>query len=433
MMTEGDSIEEIITPIILKLIEPKQIITESLEFKEGHLYIGGESVGIDRYRRVTIYGYGKASYHMYNAVKELLSGWIDEAYIIVDKRMDISRETSENILRGRHPLPDEETVESSKKLLESAKAIEDGDLAINLISGGGSSLFEVPYHGLTLDDILPIWEGLMKRGCNINRLNTVRRHLSLVKGGRFAGSIYPGNTISLIISDVVGDPIHDIASGPTAPDPTTYREAYKVIREFEIGEYSKAVKFILEGVKGRHPDTLKPGDKIFNKVKNFIVGSLNILALKLKNHLEKLGFKANIVKVDLQGYIDDITEYITGYIKGFGRSGEVYIFGGEAYTRVLGDGVGGPNHELTLKLYHRIRRIGLKAQILCMDTDGVDGNSPGAGGYIDTYSIDIDEETLDNHLRRSDSYTLLKSMGLSLETGPTGSNLNSIWIVYLLS
>ncbi len=264
-------------------------------------------------------------------------------------------------------------------------------------------------------------------------MNIVRRHLSRVKGGRFASITYPGEILSLIISDVVGDPLHDIASGPTAPDPTTYMDAYNVIKEFGLDTETEAVKFILDGLVGRYPETLKPGDKIFDNTTNLVIGSLNNLATRLEKYLKDLGLKPEIVRMDLQGSVDEITRYISTYIEINASPGVIYVFGGEAYSKILGDGIGGPNHELTLKLYRLLKAAGFKAQILCIDTDGIDGNSPSAGGVIDTYSIDINGETLDRHLNRSDSYTLLKSLGLSIETGPTGSNLNSIWMVYILS
>jgi len=430
MATKGNILENLI-PQILETIKPENFIKESLRVREGRLTVLNETVDIQRFKRIVVYGYGKASYNMFKAVTDVLYGWIDEYYIIIDKRIDIPGETSENILYGVHPLPDEETVESSKKLLESAESLGEDELAINLISGGGSSIFEVPYHSLSLDDIIPIWETLMSKGCDINRLNTVRRHMSLVKGGRFAASVYPGYTLSLILSDVVGDPIHDIASGPTAPDPTTYSDAYHVIREFALRDDFKAVKFLLDGVKGRYPETLKPGDKVFRRTKNIIIGGLNHLAIKLGRNLERLGYKMEIAKVDIQGNVDDVARYIATYLEMAGKPDTIYIFGGEAYSRVFGEGIGGPNHELTLKLYNIIRKLGLKAEILCMDTDGVDGNSPSAGGYLNTYSIEINEKTIENYLVKSDSYTLLKSIGYALETGPTGSNLNSIWIIHL--
>ena len=432
-MWDREGILRDVIPIILKLIEPDSIIKDAVAIRGNKLYVYNYVFDLSRYRRIIVYGYGKASYHMFNTLRNVMKGLIDEAYVIVDKRMDIPRENSEAILLGSHPLPDEQTIESSQKLLESAETLGKGDLAINLISGGGSSLFEVPYQPLSLEDILPIWRELIRRGCNINKLNIVRRHLSRVKGGRFASITYPGEILSLIISDVVGDPLHDIASGPTAPDPTTYMDAYNVIKEFGLDTETEAVKFILDGLVGRYPETLKPGDKIFDNTTNLVIGSLNNLATRLEKYLKDLGLKPEIVRMDLQGSVDEITRYISTYIEINANPGVIYVFGGEAYSKVLGDGIGGPNHELTLKLYRLLKAAGFKAQILCIDTDGIDGNSPSAGGVIDTYSIDINGETLDRHLNRSDSYTLLKSLGLSIETGPTGSNLNSIWMVYILS
>ncbi len=432
MWDRGSIVRDILT-IVLGLIKPDSIIRDAVSIRGNIFYVYNHLFDLSRYRRIVVYGYGKASYNMFNTLKSIMKSSIDEAYIIVDKRMDIPRENSETILLGSHPLPDEQTIESSQKLVESAETLEKGDLAINLISGGGSSLFEVPHQPLSLEDILPIWRELIIRGCNINKLNIVRRHLSKVKGGRFASIIYPGETLSLIISDVVGDPLHDIASGPTAPDPTTYMDAYNVIKKFGLDVETKAVKFILDGLSGRYPETLKPGDKIFDNTTNLIIGGLNNLATRLERHLKDLGFKPEIVRMDLQGSLDDISRYIYTYLEINASPGVIYVFGGEAYSKVLGEGIGGPNHELTLKLYRLLKAAGFKAQIMCMDTDGLDGNSPSAGGFIDTISVDIDGETLDKYLSRSDSYTLLKDLGLSIDTGPTGSNLNSIWIVYILS
>ncbi len=426
-----DFLDELISYIITSS-NPAGIIEENVSLSDSNLTVNKVVFDLSRFKKICLVAYGKASVYMTNAITKILRGYLDDVYAIVDKRIRYDNvEGGFKILNGSHPLPDEDTLNSSKILLERALPLEDGDLMINLISGGGSSLFEIPMEPLTLNDIKEFWRILMSKGSNIHELNTVRRHTSEVKGGRFAAYIYPANTLSLIISDVVGDPIHDVASGPTAPDPTTYWDAYQIIKKYGIECCSNIVSHIKMGIKGKIEETPKPGSKIFQKVDNQLIGNLSYLSRKLSQYLRRNGFNVETVKTDLSGDIRNVAKYIFKYISTVQMAGKTYIFGGEAYTKVVGEGYGGPNQELALELYRLFRPMKVGVEIISFDTDGIDGNSKGAGAYIDTLRHEIKENEIDRYLMDNDSYTLLKKYGLAIETGPTGTNLNSIWIINL--
>ncbi|MEM4140691.1 MAG: glycerate-2-kinase family protein, partial [Nitrososphaeria archaeon] len=236
----------------------------------------------EHFRKVIVIGFGKASYRMALACEKVLDERISDGAIIVPKgSIKFSELKKIRLLEGTHPVPTEININSAKTLLEISKGLTSEDLVICLISGGGSALFTYPAEGITLEDKQEMTRLLLAAGSTIQEINCIRKHISGVKGGQLARHVYPANLISLILSDVVGDDLSSIASGPTSPDPYTFKDVYALFEKYRLIDRvpKNILKRVMEGLDGKVQDTPKPGDKIFEKVKNIIVAN-NIGTLK---------------------------------------------------------------------------------------------------------------------------------------------------------
>ena len=427
-----DLIVDNLTEILKRILEysdPEYIIEERVRFDKGKLYVNDVEHVLDGFDRITLLGFGKASVGMANKILDIFGDRVDEGYVITYKGSRGVEKGGVKTFYGDHPIPDEDTIEYSRYVFDKLLRLGKRDLLITLISGGGSSLFEVPYMHLRLQDIAVVWRNLLDMGANISELNTVRRHLSSVKGGRLAEALYPKNIISLIISDVPGDMLHDIASGPTAPDPTYYYDAYRIVRGYGFPIRMRAVRLLRDGIYGKYRETPKEGNPAFENTYNHIIANTPWILGKIGKYLDSQGLKTMIVDGQVMMRVEEAAKHIVERISNVGESNTIFLFGGEVYSRVVGRGIGGPNQELLLHLYRLFRERGLNCEIVTMATDGVDGNSPSAGGYIDMEEYDIPEKEIEEYLSNSDSYSLLKKYGLAIETGPTGTNIGDIWII----
>ena len=382
---------------------------------------------------VHVIGFGKASHLMAHALHDLLGDRICGGLVI--SPLKLYNVGSIKVFLGDHPLPGDNTLYSTQALLDYLRRnIGENDLVFILISGGGSALFEKPVEPLSINDIRFITYELMRRGADIYELNIVRKHLSSVKGGRLLKHIKAKHIVSLIVSDVIGDRLDVIASGPTAPDPSTFHDVYRVLRKYglwdRLPEHVK--RFVVNGLKGLVPDTLKPGDRVFEKVYNVIVAnnymSLKAMALKAR----KLGYNPFILTPFLHGEAREAGRVLASIAWSIGKYGvpvqkpAALIAGGETTVYVRGRGVGGRNQELCLSLFIDLMHVDdVKAVFGCMGSDGVDGNSPAAGALIDNYILpsrlgDLDPNA---YLEDNDSYSFFNKLGRAIVTGYTGTNV----------
>jgi glycerate-2-kinase len=224
--------------------------------------------------RIVVVGFGKASYPMASAIEDTLGELIDTG-IIITKYGHLGKRNLTKIraFEAAHPVPDENGQKAAGELLQLLEAASEDTLVVCLISGGGSALLASPAEGISLAEKQEVTSALLRAGADINELNAVRKHISSVKGGRLAHAAYPAGVVSLIISDVIGDPLDVIASGPTAPDASTWRDAMDVIEKYDITSPENVIEFIRKGVEGHIPDSPKPGDLVFEKVENLVIGS----------------------------------------------------------------------------------------------------------------------------------------------------------------
>jgi glycerate-2-kinase len=334
-----------------------------------------------------------------------------------------------------HPVPDENGVTATRAIVELIRGADERTLILCLISGGGSALLVAPREGITLGDKQGLTDLLLKSGATINELNAVRKHLSMVKGGRLAQIAHPASIISLIVSDVIGDSLDVIASGPTAPDMSTFSEARAVLEKYRLTHrVPNAILSMLEqGSRGEITETPKQGDDIFENVQNIIVASNSTALAAAKAKAEELGFHTSIFSSTLQGEAREVARSLAHHILAANLTRPACVLsGGETTVTVRGTGVGGRNTELALAFALEIDGVD-GVTLLAAGTDGTDGPTDAAGAVVDgrtisrARSMQLDAPA---YLNNNDSYAFFRKTNDLLVTGPTGTNVMDIQIIF---
>jgi glycerate 2-kinase len=393
----------------------------------------------DLCRKVFVVGFGKASCPMAAAVAEASPLIIDEGIVITKYGHCTGYEFKKiSVHEAGHPLPDESGVRATNEIVGLLEKADADTLVMCLISGGGSALLVSPCEGISLADKQAITDLLLRSGATIHELNTVRKHLSMVKGGRLAELAYPATVISLIISDVMGDNLDVIASGPTSPDSTTYAEALSIVKRHGLlgRAPAAALEVLAKGAEGLLQETPKRGDRIFEKVRNVIIGNNGSALRAAREKAASVGFQAEIVSDAIAGEARDVGSDLARKairIKSAKGSSQpvCLISGGETTVTVAGKGRGGRNMELALSFAAEIEGIaGIK--LLSAGTDGMDGPTDAAGAIVDGNTVERGRERgadVREYLANNDSYAFLKEAGGLLITGPTGTNVMDIQIL----
>jgi len=409
----------------------------SSRFSERSIFQMTTSIELDGFRRIFVVGAGKASGMMAKAVEDRLGESISEGWVNVPAKTERMISLSKIRLNpAGHPIPDEGSVRGAKEILRIASTAGKDDLVIVLISGGGSALMEYPMEGISLEDLREMNRLLVLSGADIKEINTVRKHVSMIKGGRLAEAAYPATVVSLIISDVIGDPLDTIASGPTAPDETTFQDAWDVLKNYSLVEKmpSSIVKVIRDGMDGRIPETPKPGDPIFDDVTNIIVAN-NMKAIQAaEGFLRSLGYNTLLLGSRIQGEARHVGKMMAGLAASIKNEGipisppAAILMGGETTVTVTGSGIGGRNQELVLGAVRHVAGLDGVA-IASIGTDGVDGLSDAAGAICDGHTLERAlKEGLkpEEYLRNNDSYTFFSWLGDTIMTGPTLTNVMDV-------
>ncbi len=392
------------------------------------------------FSRLLVIGFGKAAVPMARAMEETVGAIIDDGAIITRYGHGADHGLKKiRVHEAGHPLPDENGLKGTMDIIRLAEAANERTLVVALISGGGSALFVSPFEGITLAEKQETTGLLLRAGADIREMNMVRKHISRVKGGRLAELLYPATTVSLILSDVIGDHLDVIASGPTSPDSTTYGNALSVIRKYGLVERvpQAVLKILADGAKGVHPETPKEGSQIFRNVENHIVGN-NWLALEAaKSAAESHGISAEIHSWEISGEAREAGrrlahEALTRKVHRGDRFPLCLVSGGETTVTVTGDGKGGRNMELALSFAMEIDGTpGIT--LLSAGTDGADGPTDAAGAIVDGMTaISARKKGLNpgDYLRENDSYNFFRKAGGLLVTGPTGTNVMDLHIVF---
>lgn len=426
----------------LAAVDPAAAVRRSMRRQGKTLIVHNQVYDLTTIDRLLVIGAGKAGAPMAQAVESMLGDRISGGCVVVKYGHTLESESETATLRiieAGHPLPDQAGLEAGAEVLRWAEGAGSGDLVICLLSGGGSALLEALPPGLTLADLQATTDLLLASGATIREINTLRKRLSLVKGGQLARAIAPAACVTLVVSDVVGSPLDAIASGPTAPDSTTWADACAVVEQRRLTKrLPEAVRQRLgAGRDGVLPETPKAGDPIFSRAQTVIVADNAIAAEAARAEAERQGFNALVLTTFLEGEAREAARFAFA----LAREVQTYhrptappaclVLSGET-TVTLNDcahpGRGGRNQELALAA-----ALALSGNeditIVSLGTDGTDGPTDAAGGIADggtvARGLALGLDAAD-HLRRHDAYPFLDAAGSLLRTGPTRTNVNDL-------
>ncbi len=429
----------------LKAVDPHKAVKRALRAK-GNLMVvkdegeGEQEIDLARYKRIFVVGGGKATAPMAQAVEEILGERITAGFINVKYGFGLTLKFTE-VWEAGHPLPDQNGLEGAKRIVEILRQAGEDDLILSLISGGGSALLPLPAEEITLEEKQQVTEMLLECGASIDEINAVRKHISLSKGGQMARAAYPATTINLMLSDVVGDRMDVIASGPFVPDTSTFMDAQEVFKKYGLEHLPpKVSSYIRDGIEGKVPETPKEGDPVFKNVSNIIVGSNIIALMAAQRRAMELGYHTLILSSMIEGETRDVARVHAAIAKEILRTGNplkppvCIISGGETTVTIRGKGKGGRNQEFCLAAAMDISGLPPRVVILSGGTDGNDGPTDAAGGIVDPKTISKAEENGLNALKvlqNNDAYNFLKATGDLLITGPTKTNVMDVHIVII--
>lgn len=420
--------------------DAEAIFRAALEAVDPYRCVRSFLEGMDLRSRTFVVGMGKASVQMAKAAEDILGDRIEEG-LVVTKYGHGGKLRRIEVLEAGHPVPDQAGTRAAEEILKVALRAGEGDILLCLISGGGSALTPLPSEGITLEEKRRTTELLLRCGARIEELNAVRKHLSRIKGGRLAEAANPARVVSLVLSDVVGDPLEVIASGPTVPDPTTFEDCISIARKYGIWEeLPSSVRLRFEmGAKGDLPETPKPGDPAFSSCENTIVGNNRTALEAARREAEGRGYKALLLTSFLQGEAREVGRALASVVKEVRKSGEpveppaCLLSGGETTVTVRGKGKGGRNQELALAMVGEL--AGLEGVlVLSAGTDGTDGPTDAAGAFVDGETSKRARKLglePDDYLRENDSYNFFRALGDLFVTGPTGTNVMDLQIALI--
>jgi len=432
----------------VKAADPRIAIRNHVTLsKDGEiLKVDEAEFNLKKSSQVYVIGGGKAAGAMAEEIEKLLGENISAGCIsILHGTRNMFKTKSVELRESSHPIPGNENIEATKRILTIVDKATPKDTILCLFSGGGSALLSLPSPSVKLGDFQEVVQQLLKRGATINELNAVRKHVSQVSGGRLAERLASKGctVIVLVISDVVGDPLDVVAGGPTAPDTTTFKKAVEVLKQYSIWTQApESIKQHLQsGLSREVPETPKPGSKVFNHIHNFIIGSCRQACYAAHSKARELKLNSIVLSTMVEGEARQVGKVTAGIAKELAKYNSpihrpaAVIIGGETTVTVRGEGKGGRNQELALSASKSIEGLS-RIAIASMGTDGVDGPTDAAGAIVDGSTVTrarAKNMNVDEYLVQNDSNTFFKSLGDGLiMTGPTGTNVNDIMLVVAL-
>jgi glycerate 2-kinase len=429
--------------------DPERLVRDRLQLQGDNLTVLSDpdslQIGLEDFDRILVLGAGKATARMARAAEKILGDRITEGLVSVKyghtEKLEII-----SLIEAGHPVPDENSVQAAERIGELARRADERTLVLNLISGGGSALLAGPLHAsiegtpvdLTLDDLQKTTALLLASGATIEEMNCIRKHLSSVKGGRLSELCYPSTQLNVLLSDVIGDRLDTIASGPTTPDETTYGDALAVLEKYDIGDQvpQRVMRVLQAGVKGLLPETPKRGSKVFERVKNLIIGNNRVALTAALREAARRGYNGLALSSRITGEAREAAKVFAGIVKDVGRYGTpvdipaCVVWGGETTVTLQGSGKGGRNQEFALSFLLELREYGIENDcgitLLAASTDGNDGPTDAAGAFASTDALSrASRQSLDPaaYLKNNDSYSFFEKTGLLLKTGPTNTNV----------
>ncbi len=416
---------------------PALAVRRALTLRRQTLRVDGRLYDLRRIGRVVAIGAGKASVPMARAVREVLGGRLDSVFVVAPSPEPGRAKSGIAVAAAGHPIPDRRGMQAARHVLQLASSLGKDDLLIVLLSGGASSLLPLPVAGLTLVDKQRTTQLLLRSGATIAEVNAVRKHLSAIKGGRLAAAT-PASVLTLILSDVGGDDLGVIGSGPTAPDRTTFLDAVRIVRHYGLwGRLPVAVRIhLVEGLAGGRDETPKPRSQIFRRVQHAVVGNNRLAVEAAAKAAHKEGYESVLLDTFMTGEAGQFGRWMGELGKELARRttlpGPVCVLaGGELTVTVRGSGTGGRAQEFALAAALVIQgTLGVWVAGFC--TDGRDGPTDAAGAVADGETVARGKRKrmdASRFLRKHDSYTFFKKVGGHIKTGLTGTNVNDLYVL----
>lgn len=419
----------------LAAVEPATAVHCHVRREGNTLVIANRRYDLAAYERIFVVAGGKAAVPMTTAIVDILDDRLTTG-TVVTKHGHVPQEQPRTpdiqIIEAGHPVPDENSVRGAQAIADLARQATECDLVICLISGGGSALLTLPVPGLTLTNLQSLTDALLRSGATINEMNTVRKHCSQIKGGNLARLAAPATLVTLILSDVVGDPLDVIGSGPTVPDPTTVTDAWKVLERHGVGQREET-RFLRKSLVSLQ-ETPKPGDPAFERVQHVVVGSNRLAAVAAAKEARRLGLKTLLLSTYIEGEAREVARVAAALAKGIRTHGDplpppaCLVWGGETTVTIRGEGKGGRNQELALAA--ALALDGWPGVlVMALATDGTDGPTDAAGAVVTgetvarALALGLNPQAA---LEANNSYPLFDALDDLIHTGPTGTNVNDL-------
>lgn len=424
---------------ILKNVNPRAFLPEIVRWNHDKriLSIYDESISLSDGQQIYVIGTGKASPTMAIAMENILGSDLEGGFIIAPPHTETSPLKIE-MMEGSHPLPDEKSEQATKRLVSLIKKIPEGSIVINLLSGGTSALLSYPSENLSIEDFQTTYKLLLESGANIHEINTVRKVLSEVKGGRLLSFFNKVTLLDLVISDVPNDELASIGSGPTTPQEVSYDKAFKVLKKYllwndlphdvrnhlacKMDEESNGKSFQTKDIPNHH---------------SWIVSSATKVASQTKNMLEEKGYETKLIEPAWSGLVDEFEDHILEKLQEIlddDSEQKALVFFGESTVKVTGNGLGGRNQEIALRMAKRLKEYEKDIIFLSAGTDGIDGPTDVAGAVVDQNTYGEAESNginPDEYIENNDSYHFFEKVGGHIKTGPTGNNVMDIQLLLM--
>ncbi|SFE78656.1 glycerate 2-kinase [Chitinophaga sp. CF118] len=415
-------------------VQPSVLMKKNVQREKDTIRIAGHPFHLSPGRPVWILGAGKASAAMTLALEEILAG-IPLQGLVITKYGHALPLQHITLIEAAHPVPDDNGVQGTLRMKSLLKQVQENDLVIFLLSGGASALLADYPEGTTLAEVQTVFEMLLKSGANIHEMNVVRKHLSAIKGGQLALLANTTAFCCLILSDVPGDDLHVIGSGPTVPDPSSFADAAAILKKYNLQLPESIYQHLLQGINGNIPDTPKPGNPRFNTIHNFLIGNNQIALDAAASKAEELGYEVHILTATATGEASLLArQLVQQAVNWQGKRPACLLMGGESTVTVTGNGLGGRNQQLALAAAVALQDHHPEITLLSAGTDGTDGPTDAAGAIADAALMAFAKEKgLDaaGYLQRHDAWHFFEQTNGLLKTGATQTNVMDIIVVII--
>lgn len=412
----------------IEAADPSRVVRDAVSVDGSTVEIGGERYDLGAYESVQILGGGNAAAHVAAALEAVVGDAVDGGLVVTDDPVPTERV---EVRPADHPIPSQRGVESTRALLEAAEAADESTLVLAVVTGGGSACMVAPADGLALSDLQATTAALLDSGASIHEVNAVRKHCSELKGGRLARALAPATVSTLVLSDVVGNDLDVIASGPLVPDSSTYADAIAVLDSYDLSVPDSVRERLESGARGDLSETPAPDDPAFQRVRTQLVGTTMTALAAARETAEDRGYDTLVLSSRIRGRARDAALTHVAVAEEILDTGNpvtppaVVLSGGETTVRVTGDGNGGPNQEFALAAAMELPE---GAVLGAVDTDGIDGDSEVAGAIVDETSV-TDRREAEAALDNNDANRVLTRRDAVVETGRTGTNVNDIHVL----